>query len=90
MKKFQEVQKLVEQRRKKVERSTTKVIRKRWLQFLGHMMRSEEMECLVLTVKNRSKGRQKQKSMTRQKYDCTSSKFNEGGGVIIWQRSFMT
>ena len=50
-----------------VKRSLMKVIRKRQMQFLGHAMRSEGMENLMLTGKiegKRSRGRQRLKFIT--------------------------
>ena len=44
-----------------------KIIRKRQMQFLGHVMRSEEMEHQVITGTiegKRSRGRQRQKFIT--------------------------
>ena len=50
-----------------MKRKLMKVTRKRQLQFLGHVMRCEGMENLMLTGKieiKKSKGRQKQKFIT--------------------------
>ena len=54
-------------KRAKVKRQLMKVIRKRQMQFLGHIMRCEGMENLVLTGKiegRRSRGRQRLKFIT--------------------------
>jgi len=54
-------------RRAGVKRTLMKVIRKRQMQFLGHVMRCKGLENLVLTGKiegKRSRGRQRQKFIT--------------------------
>ena len=61
-----------------VKRRLMKVIRKKQMQFLGHVMRCEGMENLVLTGKlegKRSRGRQRQKFITSLKKELN---FNTG------------